>query len=498
MEAYRDWGIKIYTVLVLAGLPLFFWNGYEDILQAKAVFFWFAAVSGGIFFAVYFFWWLLAGKNKKASVAAFFKGFNVLDICVAAFGIIAFISALSSEYRTESIVGNEAWYVGGGMILVCVLLYFFVSRGKGNDKTYVYAIFFAAVIVMIIGILNDLWIDPLGISEDVDYFWRNTFTSTIGNVNQFGAYLSIVIPFMSLAFVCVKKMVFKVFAACVLIPCYMALFLTHADGMYAGVGIGMLFVFFFSLRESKRYLSFLINGVMFGVAGYAVVLLLQIFPDTYLEAISPVLLANNVHLFVGAVSFVLILVHMFLELKVKRATLDKILRVFSWILLIAMAAGVVFAVVYVVKFYDETMLNNRGVLWKIALNVFSDFDTKEKLIGMGPATIDHGAVDYAFWIEEYYDYGKYYHIETAHNDVLEYLVTTGICGVASYIMIFLCVFASFIRGVFGKIRWGDERTVLFVGIMGYSAQALLYGPHPVTWAVLMILLSLFRRTQFAV
>jgi O-antigen ligase len=229
---------------------------------------------------------------------------------------------------------------------------------------------------------------------------------------------------------------------------------------------------------------------MMALAGFTVSLLLQAFPNTMMESIAPFMLEHKVHYIVGAGCFVLILAHMALELHVRKETMEKILKIMSWVFAVFVIVAAVITVIYIRTHYDEWMLNRRGILWKIALYVFGDFELKEKIIGIGPSCINHRSVDYAFWIVEYY--GKFYDIDNAHIDVLEYLVTTGITGCIAYVMMFLSVAVNLMQSFIKKREPGRERCLLAAGIVGYAGQALLYGPHPLIWCTCMMMFALYR------
>lgn len=493
MRRFREGVIGFYTLAILGVLPLFFWNDYDDILWAKTLCFWITAAISLVLLLVPFCHWLFTDRKKGSEIRRFCHGIDILDIAVAAFGIFSILASVFSEWKVDAWTGRTGWYVGGAMLAMVCLFYFLVSRGRKSDQRYTFVLIGAAFLVMLFGILNDFWLDPLSMTERVNIYWRDTFTSTIGNVNQFAAYLSILVPFISMFFVCETQPFYKTIAAIVLFPCYLNLFLTHADGIYIGVGIGMLAVLLYSLQSPARYLSFLLNGVWFGVAGWVTTILLQLFPKIAMDDVSPILLGHHAHFIVGGASFALILLHMFVELKADEKKIARFLRVMSFILLCVLLLAFVTVVVWLIVNFNPMILNRRGTIWTIALEVYADGEWKDKLIGLGPCCLDHNAVDYAYEIVE--SYGAYYTLENAHNDVIEYLVTTGALGCASYVLIFGTVGVRFLKNLFHPQKASDETTFLSVALIGYAAQALLYGPHPLTTAICFLLLAIYRNTM---
>ena len=127
-------------------------------------------------------------------------------------------------------------------------------------------------------------------------------------------------------------------------------------------------------------------------------------------------------------------------------------------------------------------------MWEIVCHAIQRGDLREKLIGLGPGNFDQFSKKYMHLIVKYY--GRQYTLRNAHNDIFEYLATTGILGAAAYTAIYITVI---IRYVILAVRRqaGDLTTIAFAGLLGYMSQAMMNGPYPLMTAMFYGLLAFF-------
>ena len=140
------------------------------------------------------------------------------------------------------------------------------------------------------------------------------------------------------------------------------------------------------------------------------------------------------------------------------------------------AAGVIGAIVYAslkaghVFKIDDSWGNYRGYVWKRLAESYRDFPLINKIFGYGNESVKTIMID-GYYDEMMNTVGVVY--DNAHNEYLQYLVTTGIVGAVAYIGLIASAFVSMIRCAFG----GDDRdlcecTAIALGIAGYATQAL--------------------------
>jgi O-antigen ligase len=74
---------------------------------------------------------------------------------------------------------------------------------------------------------------------------------------------------------------------------------------------------------------------------------------------------------------------------------------------------------------------------------------------------------------------------TAHNDLLEYLVTMGVVGAACKLLMYILPFVMYARGKERK----PEKAAVLAALVGYIGQGLFTGPYILTYVFYIILLG---------
>ena len=130
---------RIYFFMVLMGAPLYFTNGFNNILRDKTYFTWLSIVVAAGLALMLLVKWIIAGAKNKTLVSDFKRivseligSVSGLDIFVMCFGIVCILSCLISEYRKEAFSGSMAWGVGGAMLFSLCLLYLIYSLVMKN------------------------------------------------------------------------------------------------------------------------------------------------------------------------------------------------------------------------------------------------------------------------------------------------------------------------------------------------------------------------------
>ncbi len=149
---------------------------------------------------------------------------------------------------TYIIIRRESLGVGTWTILVSVLVYFVISRcytGKSDIWVYLYL---GSFVVLAIGVIDRLGYDFLIMHDEIPLQY-NIFISTIGNVNFWAAYLSMIVPFFMLATIFTRSRVRRACIYFFLLVAYFSLFITLTNTTYIGIGIAVLFVVWYSFQK---------------------------------------------------------------------------------------------------------------------------------------------------------------------------------------------------------------------------------------------------------
>ena len=134
--------------------------------------------------------------------------------------------------------------------LQCYCLFYHFQMLQRKGRSLGISVFQAAA-VLAIGIIDRLGYDFLIMHDEIPLQY-NIFISTIGNVNFWAGYLSIIIPFFMLAVLFTKNRFARFFIYLLLLAAYFSLFITLTNTTYIGIGIAALFVVWYSLCKVNR------------------------------------------------------------------------------------------------------------------------------------------------------------------------------------------------------------------------------------------------------
>lgn len=168
-----------YIIIMFCIYPFYMKNGYEKISDAKFSFFLYCSLG-----AV-----LLLSLTGLVTILKEISKVNITDIFVLLFVIITVFSYLFSKYKEECLLGIGGWYIGLLTLILISAIYLMISKLYEYESFVLYPILGASFILFLIGILDrfSIYIIPLEV--------RNTaFLSTMGNINWFVGYYSVICP----------------------------------------------------------------------------------------------------------------------------------------------------------------------------------------------------------------------------------------------------------------------------------------------------------------
>ena len=518
MRTFRKEACNLYLWAVLLILPVLAHNKYGDITGTKEI------VFLGIF-AVFFLCSMIAIGGKYASDRSMgadapklrdcLRSMSVLDWSALIFGVIAILSALTTRYGLRhALLADGALFVGGILLLCLSIAFFLISRGADAMRvSYIYAFFVSSLLVVLLGILNHLQMDPLGMHRNNVMDTFNVMASTIGNIDYYHGYTALALMFFA-AYRADMRPGWKTAAVDLfLLLCYMDAWLARASGIYAGLAYGLVILVFMSILSFERFKNLFWQGMLAGIAGMLAELLCrhkEWLWNTVDGEISGWLLHRHMWLPAGAACLAIWL----LLLKTEKngneqrteAVLAKLQKPYM-ILAVLLLAG---ATLFVVLTPQGGMLSGRAFIWDDIRRMFPQGSIREKLIGIGPGCIDFARKRLNMITDADVDYLYSMGYETAHNELYEYGLELGILGLLAYI----CMEAGFLASYFrialgaGRTAFGRERpaeevfdvyerelgccAVLFAAYLG---QGMTNGPNPVPTIVAFTFLALFRRYQ---
>ena len=480
--------------LMFTLLPLYYSDAYYEILNDKSIIFdIFSRILIGVVAATLIVNLILDIHKKKLAqdVKAELSKTNALDIVMLLFLIATGFSLLHTYDFETAFDGSIAWCVGGYALILGVIIYFMISRFySGKNDVWAY-LFFGVLAVVIIGILDRFGNDFLVMHDEIPLSW-NIFISTIGNVNFWGAFLSVVVPFFMLLPIYLKSRVNRFWVYLLLGICHFSLFIVKTNSPFLGIGVAGLFVIWFSFRDIKRIKNLALEGIVFSFSGVIAEYLWK-HPEAFArpmdtDSVSVILMTTKLYLLPGILGIALILFVLVLD-RLKEGVREKIKffveKVFTKIWLGLIVLGVVGVVVYVVQNFDMQFFNYRGSIWYFSWHGFLDGDLGDKVIGVGPGLLDVVTREQIENADFFVEWDHYYN--TAHNDVLEYLVTMGVIGAALKIAMYIVPYVMFAKNKTNEA----QKAAILAGLTGYLAQGMVTGPYIFVYVFYIIFLGVF-------
>ncbi len=494
MKAQRtkEMAAALYYVLIMLVMPFYFENRYFNLTMAKARFLW---IVGGILFlamaaccipsmAAMIFQQrqtVIAGERWKQKQE---KSFTMLDVSILLFLCSAICSGFATKTPAESFWGSGGWSMGILTIGILAALYFAISRNISFGRYMVRAAMLSSSILYVMGILNSFHIDVFGMHRGIanDFY---TYISTIGNVNWYVGYLSILFPMGCLLYLNCREYWEKRLLFVYVNLGFYNVIICKSDGIILGLAASFFVVGLYIIHDRECLADFLKLLISFSVVTGVVSLIMKFYHGQFvkIDGIFRFVMQKNLWMVCGSIA---LLVLCFLRSGVWKKRGFKFTMAKTRQSLLFCALFIVIALVvlfYEISVFQDSWGTGRGRLWICTFNLFANFQWKYKLFGCGCDCFGIAC------LSKYFSHlgGIYLN---AHNEFLQYLVTMGVFGLISYSMIWISAGRMFFLKKGKSVRdW-----MLFSGIMGYLGQSIVNNPQAFNYAVLFLVLALFRKS----
>lgn len=479
--------------LLLAVFPLFITNKYYNITISKFIFF--ISVTVIFFFGCLVF---CDRANKTGSLKRYknflqwLKDRDELSIAFAAFLILGFVSMLFSPYPFSSFCGYAGRYMGYDFICAVFLLYLFVSRYYRLGEREIIAFEISGILVILLALTEFFGFDFFGLMKTVPESKAGTFLSTIGNINVFASFISLLlpIPIYYLAFSDTSKFNYLFVSATVF--GYTGILISNSDSAYLALAAAIWIIGLSVLKSSESTYKFLLTFSLFFLCAFVFGILCKISKRAFLLSdISDIITGTR-----SVIPFaVLALTALIIKYKPLSKKQLKVLRYIYIVISICLVFTAVFAVVHFSVFDKNTKLNGfmsylrfndswgtkRGMVWRMSISSFLKMPFINKLFGYGEDTVIVLLAKY--FKQEMLDSG--YYADNAHNEYLQYLLTTGIFGLASYVSLLVISLKNLIKKSREHVICGAVTAAIFT----YAVQALVNISQPVTTPLLFLFMA---------
>lgn len=435
-------------------------QGYVDIGKAKYHFFLYCSLAAvGILLPITIIskiqTLLLQHKHQKLFILDL-KCLSLTDLFVILFSIELFLSYVYSDYRQEALWGTEGWYMGLVLFLILCALYFLISR-LWNPNSLIWNIGIAVSgIVFLLGILDrfSLYLIPLEIRHP-------SFISTLGNINWFCGYLSVLAPFgicpLILEFSSASSkqgrhfpLGCNLFYLIYTLVAFTAGFCQGSNSIYLFWGALFFSLLWIAASKNLRLVNSLLLVSLWCFSAQLVRILLFLFPDGYnyeTNTLCLYLAKSNGILLLGVITLLL-----YLLISKKNPTVihfrNYLPIILAGILIVGLILWLCLAFIntkWGIPFLSHNSLfllntswgNGRGTTLKAGLQLFIQMPPFKKILGVGPDCFSSLAYSFPEVAAELNNAFGNSRLTNAHCELLTSLVNIGAAGTFFYLGIFL-------------------------------------------------------------
>ena len=499
-----------YVLFYLAVFPLCMHDHYYDILTFRFGLFWKPTIAYGIFFSLMGLFYLIAdnlyneGKNRKNFITSlknkgWKKYITKTDIAFTALILIFSLSTALAEYPYEAFWGERGRWQGLFIWLMFYIAYILITRFYEFKKWHLYAFMLCASIVVIWGIFNFFFIN-FGMFEETKDDYMYSFVSSIGNINTYCNFTGMFFGVSSVLFILAEKPLENILIYIAVAIASFGQIMGLSDNAALSTAIVLAVIPLCIIKNRTHIAKFFVvmstylaaMKITYTIAATGIGTIND--PDPSMQ-----ISMGGKSFFTAFLVFVLLLTAILVvyAYKQREKTDLKDVKQFKLLWKILVAAAVIFSVTVficanngihsellepyknILVFSDEWG-TGRGLNWRLSMDYWlHDSTFLSKIIGYGPDTYYIITMDRFMNIMQDAGYGMF---DSAHNEYLEYLITVGILGLASYIILLFTALKTMLKSKVSGIR------AAAVGVIAYAFQAVVNIAIPITTPVFMILM----------
>lgn len=491
--------LGIYVLLIGVGVPLVFRKQYSDILLIK---YYYYCCCTFVMIALLLVYFVVKGRKniyfKKKNIKNLLVNITLTDYAVLFYLIVAVISTITSDYVYESFWGNEGRLTGLFLTSLYILSFFCVSRFWKFDKIYIDMILIAGLLVSLFGITDYFKLDILGFNATLQPNQKAVFTSTIGNINTYTAYVGIIVAIATVLYTTCKGTKRLIFYYLCMIISFFAIIMGVSDNAYLSLAALFVFLPLYLFNKKKGIRRYLIVLATFFSVVQCIDWINSFLVDYVLgidSAFNIVIEFKYLH-FIVILLWAIIALWYFIDYKTRTGVevYGNVLR-YAWL---GMIGFILFGILYVI--YDCNVAGNieryrnvsnylmfndewgthRGYIWRNAVEGYLNFPVWKKIFGFGPET-------FGILLLQKTTNNSYHQIyDNAHNEYLQTLITVGIAGLTTYLIFII----SYIKRCFCYKKKSPYVIAVSFGVICYSVQAVVNLNVPIVFPVFWLLLGM--------
>ena len=499
--------LSVFLVVAVVALPLIYDNSYFNILETKYKCFYMSVLVMLAVLLVLSMVMLVVDRKEfqgehakqlfsSLKPANWKQTFRFADVAVLIFWLASAVSTLQSEYLYESFWGNEGRYSGLFLMTLYVVMYFAVSRFWHHNKFVMQAFLAAGLIVCCIGITDYFQLDILHFRSHVKPEQSTIFTSTIGNINTYTAYVALVMGASAAMFATAKGWLKTSWYYLCMVVSFFAIIMGCSDNAYLALGALFALLPLLVFRNRQGVVRYLVVVATFATVIQCIDFINQAYADTVIGLDSLFQILVNLP---GLLAIVVLLWCLTAVIAIyfhKQENADiaallagkkqeaegktKITLIQIWLGVIML--GVVLVVAMLVDanalghgarygslgtylVFDDNWGTMRGYIWRKSLELYAAFPFMHKLFGFGPDTFGIMTTQ-SFMRDMLGKTGQVF--DTAHNEYLQFLLTIGPIGLLAYLAF---LFGNVWKMAKSWISQNRENSTI-TGAEGMSAESI--------------------------
>lgn len=484
MKLYRHRIIQVYILFILVVLPVIYHNSYIDIRDIKVTFFWKAFTIASILIVLSGLYDLI-GEMKQEGLSVLKKifSFDHSDLFLLGFGIVTLLSCLTSRYGILAFTGALTFKVGGYLLLALIFMYFVIAHSHEDYPHIAYIWALPVLFLELTAILNSLDIDPLHMTlPTMTLSDKMYFVSTIGHIDYLSEYFCLFIPFYIVHLIKADKRIEKIVYSIIVFLGYMAALVIRANGLMLGCLFGLFVILIYSLNHREVIKHYLYQLYLLVIASLFMDLINHLFIIPYKQMpldTLPALFVNKGYIVLAVVTTLCL----FIMHKLDEEQISKVCEILKKILITLFIIGMItwfgFAIYCTLNSVQLAIFNNRINIWRGCIESFKHMSIREKLIGVGPNCVSDMLNKYAV----YQGVSR----TTAHNEILEYFLSTGLLGGFCYLAFWILI----IKGIIHKASNKNVMAYL-AGFSAYIGISLVVGPSFLNTVTLFTFLAIAK------
>jgi len=472
----------LYCFLVFGIYPLFVTDYYFNIQKSKSYFFIISTTVCFLILVISHF--ILVGKNRKPKENNL--PFLILDQLFLLYFLIQIVSFWVSPYKADALLGeNGRWF--GFLVHICFYLSFFLLSRYLETTKILYILFISSSLVFLLGFINHLGLDPFGFYTEIAPGTQISYISTIGNINVFSSFVSIMLP-IGIGYFCLCENKLQIPVYFYICFGYLGLISGNSDSGFLSIGFLFLILPLFFCETWKALSHMFLCQLGFWPCAL-LIHVLDAMPKIHnfpLNGIPAALTTLPVIL----TGFILNLIIFFLCYLYQKKKLPFSPKNFRTIYICLLIIGMIITAIFCIIIFDDSFGSHRGYIWKRTILLIKEFPPLRKFFGYGADTFS--ILFCSLFEEESLAQFKYIY-DNAHCEFLQYIVTSGICGAISWLTL---LGSGIILSFRNYQKYSPVLFALGCSVLCYFVQSFVNVSQPVTTPYVFLILGIIGSILF--